>query len=127
MCVCVFVCVCVCVPRGYAGTLVVLGGPTVLIDRAQRAGGRVCVCVCAIGGHNASAVGVTWTSRTPKASWTARYGHTSVIDAAGAIYVLGGYDGKYLADVWVSTDGGEGPTRRLLGVLEEYLWVLRGH
>jgi hypothetical protein len=31
-----------------------------------------------------------------------------VIDAAGAIYVIGGYgDGiGYLQDVWVSTDGG---------------------
>jgi hypothetical protein len=54
---------------------------------------------------------VTWTSRSPKAPWNARYGHTSVIDASGAIYVIGGYDGKYLADVWVGTDGGEGPTR----------------
>jgi hypothetical protein len=30
-----------------------------------------------------------------------------VIDAAGAIYVIGGLgDGGYLQDVWVSTDGG---------------------
>jgi hypothetical protein len=44
-----------------------------------------------------------------RAQWAARSGHTSVIDAAGAIYVIGGYDGKYLADVWVSTDGGARP------------------
>ena len=50
-----------------------------------------------------------------------------MVDAvSGAIYVIGGYDGKYLADVWVSTDGGEDPTRRHSGVLEGYLWVLRG-
>ena len=32
-----------------------------------------------------------------------------MVDAAGAIYVLGGYDvgtGTYLNDVWASTDGG---------------------
>jgi hypothetical protein len=31
-----------------------------------------------------------------------------VIDAAGAIYVLGGFGSTYtyLSDVWVSTDGG---------------------
>jgi hypothetical protein len=41
------------------------------------------------------------------APWAARYGHTSVIDAAGAIYVIGGADGRnYLNDVLVSTDGG---------------------
>jgi hypothetical protein len=68
---------------------------------------------------------VTWTSRSPKAPWTARYGHTSVIDAAGAIYVLGGYDGKYLADVWVSTNGGEDPTR-YTGVLMGTRRVLMG-
>jgi hypothetical protein len=34
-----------------------------------------------------------------------------VIDAAGAIYVIGGRDGSgnVLSDVWVSTDGGAGP------------------
>ncbi len=41
-------------------------------------------------------------------------GHTSVVDAAGAIYVIGGHTtlvygggtGYFNADVWVSTDGG---------------------
>jgi hypothetical protein len=33
-----------------------------------------------------------------------------VVDAAGAIYVIGGYDGTtYFNDVWVSTDGGARP------------------
>ncbi len=35
-----------------------------------------------------------------------RYLHTSVIDAAGAIYVIGGGGGTFLHDVWASTDGG---------------------
>ncbi len=55
-----------------------------------------------------SAAGVTWTSRTLKAEFAARFGHTSVIDAIGAIYVIGGVDGfgAYFQDVWVSTNGG---------------------
>jgi hypothetical protein len=43
------------------------------------------------------------------APWAGRSGHTSVIDAAGAIYVIGGSGTGYttcFADVWVSTDGG---------------------
>ncbi len=59
----------------------------------------------------ASAAGVTWTSRTTSAQWAARSDHTSVVDAAGAIYVIGGYSysSGYLNDVWVSTDGGARP------------------
>ncbi len=54
-----------------------------------------------------SAAGIGWTSRTLKAEWAARAYHTSVIDAAGAIYVIGGRDGGTgYQDVWVSTDGG---------------------
>ncbi len=54
----------------------------------------------------ALAAGVTWTRR-PFAPWAARFGHTTVIDAAGAIYVIGGRGGNtYFADVWASTDGG---------------------
>jgi hypothetical protein len=52
-----------------------------------------------------SAAGVTWTCRTASAPWAARFGHTSVVDAAsGAIYVIGGWGGY--SDVWASTDGG---------------------
>ncbi len=58
----------------------------------------------------ASAAGVTWTSRTTSAPWAGRDGHTSVIDAAGTIYVIGGWDGygtnTFYKDVWASTDGG---------------------
>ncbi len=52
---------------------------------------------------------MTWTSRTAKAGWAARSGHTSVVDAAGAIYVIGGTYGDGTTgynDVWASTDGG---------------------
>ncbi len=64
----------------------------------------------------ASAAGITWTSRTLKAPWWgARSDHTSVIDAAGAIYVIGGSSDNGTAtspvfqDVWVSPDGGARP------------------
>ncbi len=76
----------------------------------QRCPPRVRACVCAISRvSRALAAGVTWTNRSSNAQWAARFGHTSVIDAAGAIYVLGGFGGDsvgYYADVWKSTDGG---------------------
>jgi hypothetical protein len=55
-------------------------------------------------------------SRTMTAPWAGRYGHTSVVDAAGAIYVIGGLSERdgiytYYHDVWVSTDGGGHRTR----------------
>ncbi len=57
-----------------------------------------------------AAAGITWTSRTLEAEWAVREGQTSVIDAFGAIYVIGGsYFGTYLKDVWASTDGGARP------------------
>ena len=41
------------------------------------------------------------------APWAARYSHTSVVDAAGAIYVIGGTgSGTLFQDVWASIDGG---------------------
>ncbi len=63
------------------------------------------------------AAGRTFTNRTLKAGWAARYGHTSVVDAAGAFYVIGGifviggFNASTTAykDVWVSTDGGARP------------------
>ena len=46
-----------------------------------------------------------------------------MIDAAGAIYVIGGgtggFDTKFFNDVWVSTDGGADRTR--VGILGGYL------
>ncbi len=53
-----------------------------------------------------SAAGVTWTCRTASAPWAGRRGHTSVVDAAGAIYVIGGVGYDVYQDVWASTDGG---------------------
>jgi hypothetical protein len=58
--------------------------------------------------------GATWTSRTTSAQWAARAYHTTVIDAAGAIYVIGGVGltGQVWTeykDVWMSTDGGACP------------------
>ena len=57
----------------------------------------------------ACAAGVTWTRTTANAPWAGRYGHATVIDSRGTIYVLGGTDssGTLLSDVWRSTDGGE--------------------
>jgi hypothetical protein len=59
----------------------------------------------------AFAAGRTFSSRTLKAEWAARNSHTSVIDAAGAIYVIGGWSigGTRFNDVWASTDGGARP------------------
>jgi hypothetical protein len=71
----------------------------------QAADGRSCICV----GHRSLghvAAGATWTRVTASAPWAARYGHTSVINAAGAIFVIGGGSSSYYNDVWVSTDGG---------------------
>jgi hypothetical protein len=43
-------------------------------------------------------------SLTSSAPWETRSRHTSVIDAAGAIYVIGGYDDTTIyQDVWAST------------------------
>ena len=52
-----------------------------------------------------------------------------MVDAAGAIYVIGGYGvggtGTYFNDVWVSTDGG---ARRDSGPPGGYTrWVLWGY
>ncbi len=77
----------------------------------------------AIGRPPICAAGVTWTSRTTSATWAARLGHTTVLDAAGAIYVIGGVSGTSYQDVWVSTDGGADRTR---GVLNWYLRVQEG-
>jgi hypothetical protein len=59
-------------------------------------------------------VGASWRLVIASAPWTGRWGHTSVIDAAGAIYVLGGRgSGTFYQDVWASTDGGARPDSRL--------------
>jgi hypothetical protein len=100
-------------PRRGAGAVVARRGPAVLIARpAVPAAARARLRSVS----RASAAGITFTNRTLKAEWAARYGHTSVIDAAGAIYVIGGFNGTYrnysigyYQDAWVSTDGGARP------------------
>ncbi len=73
---------------------------------------------------------MNWTSRTAKAEWADRNGHTSVVDAAGAIYVIGGDSQAHgfspVSDVWASTDGGADRTRSRGAVGEGTKGVLRG-
>jgi len=46
-------------------------------------------------------------------SWSARYGHTSVVMPDGSIVLMGGNDGSRKNDVWRSTDNGETWTRMI--------------
>ena len=71
----------------------------------------------------------TWTSRTTSAQWAAREGHASVIDAAGAIYVIGGFSGgtTYYNDVWASADGGATALVRTRGIVRGTRQVLNEH
>ncbi len=71
-------------------------------DRGARAAARAFV------DSRALAAGAMWRCRTASAPWDGRGEHTTVIDAAGAIYVIGGFDGGdiWYNDVWKSTDGG---------------------
>ncbi len=77
------------------------------------------------------AAGISFTNRALKAEWAEREGHTSVIDAAGAIYVIGGSgstDYDFFQDVWASTDGGARPDTvrgRGRGVLDGYSMVVK--
>jgi hypothetical protein len=93
---------------------------------------RGCVW-CHRPGLRALAAGITWTSRTANAQWAGRGYHSSVVDAAGAIYVIGGQSSTgYLQDVWATTDGGARPYSVMCarGVLGGYsrgaTGVLRG-
>ncbi len=76
--------------------------------------------------NRAWTAGATWTNRTLAAPWVARYAHTSVVDATGAIYVLGGsgYSDGFtdFQDVWASTDGGARAGLRQRGYEGGY-WV----
>ncbi len=100
---------------GYStGTLPAFRGPaeTCGIYRSAhgaRAAARACLRLCHRSISRAFAAGATWTSRTASAPWARRFGHTSVIDYAGTIYVIGGFGltaPVYHQDVWASTDGG---------------------
>ena len=81
-----------------------------------------CSGACVFALESSVGSGVTWTGLTMTAPWAARFEHTSVIDAAGAIYVIGGESGgTFFQDVWASTDGGARPDSRR-GVVGGY-WV----
>jgi hypothetical protein len=82
-------------------------------SRARVCATDTCAFAFVIGRSPICAAGVTWTSRTLKAQWADRAFHTTVIDAAGAIYVIGGFSGGSTSykDVWASTDGGADRTR----------------
>jgi hypothetical protein len=135
-CVCARVCVCVgvracvraCVPQRCAGTLVARRGRAVFIAQLRRADGPGCVFAFGVIVRSpALAAGATWTLVIASAPWAARGGHTSVVDAAGAIYVIGGggfTDTRY-DDVWISTDGG--PDRARAGYSGGTGWVLLGY
>jgi hypothetical protein len=125
-CTCMRACVCVYAPRRCVGAVVAWRGPAARARLRSGAIGRV---------FGASAAGRTFTNRTLAAGWAARQGHTSVIDAAGAIYVIGGVGRNqksttYYHDVWVSTDGGARPDSVRGGGRGRYLGgttgVLRG-
>jgi hypothetical protein len=101
----------VCAPRRCARPPIARRRLAVFIARpAPRVAAARCGCVRCDRPVVARVLGagVTWTCRTASAPWAAREWHTSVIDAAGAIYVIGGATGTYtyLQDVWASTDGG---------------------
>jgi hypothetical protein len=73
--------------------------------------------VCRSGRHRRCAAGVTWSLVTSDALWAARHMHTTVIDAAGAMYLIGGlsYEKKNnsfynINDVWVSANKGANRT-----------------
>ncbi len=96
-------------------------GPAVFIARPAT---RTATCVFAFVSSVVICVlaaGAMWKSRMTSAPWAAREGPSTVIDAAGAIYVIGGESGgnNLLNDVLKSADGGadrtRGVLRRLLG------------
>jgi hypothetical protein len=67
---------------------------------------------------------VIWSLVTSDAPWAARYGHTTVIDAAGTMYLIGGYNGTSLNDVWSSANKGANRTIANRTIAQG---VLKGH
>ncbi len=98
----------VCGARCTCGTAT-LGVPQALHEYTDR-----CASVPARSA-SPSAAGVTWDLVTSNAPWAGRSGHTTVIDAAGTMYVISGYGGSagFLNDVWVSADKGANRTQGL--------------
>ncbi len=65
------------------------------------------------------AAGTTWGLVTGDAPWAARIAHSTVIDAAGTMYLMGGFNGqipgeKLYNDVWQSTGAGANVTWSVL-------------
>jgi hypothetical protein len=124
VCVCVCMCACACFKTVRVCLVWALCG---IYSSARGVGGRA--RVVAFGAHRpgspALAAGLSWTSRTASAPWSPRFSHTSVIDAAGAIYVIGGTNGNAIyQDVW--SDGGARPDC-VTGVGGKYIrWVPKG-
>jgi hypothetical protein len=128
---------CVCALDGCKGTLVVaLRRPAVFIARPVTGGRTRVRFALATRPFAPVAAGVSWALVIANAQWAARAFHTTVmINATGAIYVIGGVGGgsTNYNDVWVSTDGGadrtrEGGTRRVLGCAQGgTLWYTQGY
>ena len=60
------------------------------------------------------AAGASFRLVTNQPPWEGRYGHTTVIDAAGNMYLMGGLGdgfGNYFNDVWKGTNSGENRTQ----------------
>ncbi len=124
-CVCVWVCLCGCVCVFAAALCGVLVAHSWGLSAARnaRAGARFVLRFWHRPVAARLAAGITWTNPTPSAPWGSRVEHTSVIDAAGAIYVLGGYSymnrtETFYHDVWQSTDRGADRTRARNGCVE---------
>ena len=61
------------------------------------------------------AAGTTWKLVAGDAPWAARAGHTTVIDAASTMFLMGGIDGqKAYNDVWQSSGAGANVTWSVL-------------
>ncbi len=74
------------------------------------------------------AAGVTWSLVTSNAPWAGRWGHTTVIDAAGTIYLIGGEAATgALNDVWSSADKGVNRLRTVLKGHSRVQGVLKGY
>jgi hypothetical protein len=105
--VCVLAMACVCAtPRGEPSFGRARNGGIYSSARMGRTETRAPLRMAPVGSR-ALAAGATWTLMIASAPWGGRNSHTSVVDAAGAIYVIGGFNGgTYYNDVYASTDKG---------------------
>jgi hypothetical protein len=125
-CACAIVCVCL---RACAAALCAYSRGTAATCGIY--GSARDACAARAVDLRALAAGAVWRCRTASAPWAGRDGHTTVIDAAGAIYVIGGYSSSngtvtFYHDLWVSTDGGARPDSVGGGRGGGTAWVLQG-